>query len=654
MHRSTVALFLACVLMPAATVSCALGSAMGGARFADVSALLAASKIPQDAAAVVLLREERIHVRGARGVNVPITEFHSHTVTKVLTEGGFAAARVRVVIPPEGELVQLAARTVAPDGTSTPVDPGSMQATRTVVEGTTGVELRFFQFPKVEVGSVLEVLYTTRTSALFITWASEIASPFPIATYRADVSTPSNVTFDFLLNGTKAPLTQVPDPDGRQRVVTELHDVPALVDEPFAPQPRTGAPWWIYRITELRSAKGGAQPGLVAWDRAVPFVFHAAVAENGAIEGFPHLSTGVCSGAVECVVERALDRAREKEWTGFAEQLDVRDPEEIEVSGTANNMEKALLLWSLLRSADVEAHLAMVARAPGFPVNKTFPSAVWFDHAVVFVPGLRGGTFVDPSCEACAIGQLPEWDRGVEALVARSKGNHWQIDTEWKPMAGEPLAQNDRKIVYAAKIAPNGDVTVDLEEIAWGEEAAEVRLRSRLHNAAESQRSWEELAQARSRAAQVTTSTPWACDRKQGRCRRTATLSIPGYATSDGKKLFVPLELFHSSLEEMIADDGDTKRAGDIEIPHALTLVEELHLHPPAGHTVEALPETLDGKTDFGSAALTVLDRGDDVVVTRTASLALSSMPKGRFGQLARLLAPYRAARSQSVRFAAK
>ncbi|OGQ23665.1 MAG: hypothetical protein A2138_12310 [Deltaproteobacteria bacterium RBG_16_71_12] len=629
----------------------ALKGAGGGARFSDVSALVAAAKVPDNAAAVVLLREESIVVRSARTSTDPITEFHNHEVIKVLSEGGFDAAKVRVVIPKDGELVELAARTVGPDGTVTPVDASAMQRTRTVVEGSVGAEIRFFQFPKVEVGSILEIRYTTRTTELFLSWAGETASPYPIATYRADVSTPSNVTFDFLLNGTTAPLQQVPDPDGRQRVVMELHDLPALdEDEAFAPQARTGAPWWIYRITEVRSAKEGPQPGLVAWDRAVPYALYEETVENKPVAGLPRLSAADCNGAAECLVGRALGELRGFEWTGFSDELELREPQEIVQSKTANNIEKALLLWSLLRSAEVDARIAVIERSPGYPIVKTFPSGAWFDHALVYLPALNGGTFVDPSCEACGVGQIPEWDVGVEALVATPRGDRWRIDTEWLPIKGAPLPQNDHRLAYAVTLKDNGDAEVEVEDVVRGEAAAFTALRARISDANEVAHEWQHFVAPRSRAARLDASTAWSCDRAQGRCRRTAKLTIPAYATVDGARLLVPLDLLWSPIEEHIAADVDpATRITDIEIAHGLTFIEELRVKLPSGFSAKALPAKVDGKTDFGTATFDAVDKGTEVAVVRGVTLGLNAMPKGRFAQLVRLFEPYRLARSQSI-----
>jgi hypothetical protein len=644
-------------LAPLSSCATARGDAAGGsARFVDVAQLVATSTIPADAPAVVLLREQVIHVRGVRGVTAPVTEFRTHEVVKILTEAGFEAARQSVVIPPDGELVELAARTITPDGRVVPVDVKTMQRTQTIVEGSAGAEIRFFQFPRVEVGSVLELVTTTRTSGLFLSWSDTVSSPFPIAHYRADVSTPTNVKFDFLLNGTTTALQQVPDAEGRQRVVFELKDVPPLVDEIWAPSEHTGAPWWIYRITELRSARGGEEPGIVAWDRAVPFSLYGYAAENEPVAGLSRLDAGDCKGDVRCLTDRALERVRGKELSNFAEQMEVREPAEMEQSVTLNSVEKSLWLWSLLKSVDVPAQLAVLSRAPGFPVNKTFPAPAWFDHAVVVVPmpGGAGSWFLDPSCEACSAGQLPEWDRGVEALVITSRGNHFQLDTAWVPVTGTPLPANEHRVAYDAVVADSGDVEVTVDDTVVGEAAMLTRLMTREDTDADTTHEWEHFATARSASAHLLSSTSWSCDRAKGSCARKAKIALPGYAQPDGDRLVMPLRLLHSRIEDEIPPETDAAlRKDDIEIGHEVRWTETLRVHAPTGWAFAEPPPRVDRKSDVGTVRMTARVGDDGVlIVERGVVVPAASLAKRSFGSFVRMVGALSAARDEQVTLA--
>jgi hypothetical protein len=442
----------------------------------------------------------------------------------------------------------------------------------------------------------------------------------------------------------------VPDPKGRQRVVFELNDVPALVDELWAPGEHTGAPWWIYRITELRSARGGEEPGLVAWDRAVPFSIAEHAIEDKPIVGLSRLAAGDCNGDTRCLIDRALERVRSKELNDFVHEMEVREPAEMEQGITLNNVEKTLWLWSLLRSVDVPARLAVLARSPAFPITKTFPAPAWFDHAVVVVPGQGGGPpmFLDPSCEACAPGQLPEWDRGAEALVITSRGNHWQIDTAWMPVTGAPLPANEHRTNYDAD---TGDVELTVEDTFVGEAAMLTRLMTRELTDVEATHGWEHFAQARSGSARLLSSTPWNCDRAKATCVRKAKIAFPGFAQRDGDRLLMPLRLLHSRLEEEIPPETDAAaRKSDVEIGHELRSVETLRVRAPAGFALTAPPPGLERKSDVGAVKMSAR-AGDDgsLVVERSVFVPALSMPKKSFGALVRMVGAFSAVRDEQV-----
>jgi hypothetical protein len=74
-----------------------------------------------DAVAVTLLSEQRFVFQTLGLYGEGRTEVHYHTVKKLLTEDGVDAAAGTVPWPKKGTLLHLDARTIAPDGTITPV-----------------------------------------------------------------------------------------------------------------------------------------------------------------------------------------------------------------------------------------------------------------------------------------------------------------------------------------------------------------------------------------------------------------------------------------------------------------------------------------------------------------------------------------------------
>lgn len=85
----------------------------------------------------------------------------------------------------------------------------------------------------------------------------------------------------------------------------------------------------------------------------------------------------------------------------------------------------ALLLSQLLDSAGIPACMALV-RSSG-AVRATLPSLDQFDHAITYVPGEKGGTFIDATDKTGDFRTAPPMDyAGQQALVLDPKGAHLQ------------------------------------------------------------------------------------------------------------------------------------------------------------------------------------------------------------------------------------
>jgi predicted Zn-dependent protease len=80
--------------------------------------------------------------------------------------------------------------------------------------------------------------------------------------------------------------------------------------------------------------------------------------------------------------------------------------------------DKATLLVTMLRAADIPANVALLNVGPGEDVEREYPGANQFDHAIVYVPG-SPNYWIDATDEYARLGQLPEDDEGRLALIVR-------------------------------------------------------------------------------------------------------------------------------------------------------------------------------------------------------------------------------------------
>lgn len=111
----------------------------------------------------------------------------------------------------------------------------------------------------------------------------------------------------------------------------------------------------------------------------------------------------------------------EVRYTGveFGEAAIVpRRPEETLERRYGDCKDKATLLAALLRASGIPAYLALLRTGPGFDVHPELPGLGFFDHAIVYIPGEQE-IWIDPTAELARAGELPPWDQGRYALVAR-------------------------------------------------------------------------------------------------------------------------------------------------------------------------------------------------------------------------------------------
>ena len=85
--------------------------------------------------------------------------------------------------------------------------------------------------------------------------------------------------------------------------------------------------------------------------------------------------------------------------------------------GYGDCKDQSTLLISMLRTAGIEAYIALLSTGPGPDVEPGFPGFGRFDHTVVYVPG-DDPLWIDPTAGFSRLGQLPLQDQGRLALIA--------------------------------------------------------------------------------------------------------------------------------------------------------------------------------------------------------------------------------------------
>jgi tetratricopeptide (TPR) repeat protein len=80
--------------------------------------------------------------------------------------------------------------------------------------------------------------------------------------------------------------------------------------------------------------------------------------------------------------------------------------------------DKASLLVSMLRAEKIPAYVALLSTSDLPDAQESLPGISHFNHAIVFVPGTPD-LWIDATAEYAQVGDLPDPDRGREALIIR-------------------------------------------------------------------------------------------------------------------------------------------------------------------------------------------------------------------------------------------
>lgn len=637
---------LAVVAMCAALAGCAEAH-LQPLPFRQWQAGLAADD-PQDAAAVVLVHRERYLV--VQRPNAPAyMEIQTYKAMKVLSEEGFEEAAAHVFVPSKGRLQDLRARTISADGAHD-VDVSTVLADTFAVAGEEGAT-RSFQFPRVEVGSILESTTVVRREGAWWAFSGTPVQKYPVKTYELEIVLDKFATPDLFLDNAKVPLDYTKDPDGTQHLRLTLKDIAASSKEPLRPDNSELHPRWMYRTIEWRYPRY-VQQGVSSWSRALGHPFYKILVKHEGTDGLPVLAgANACRGDARCLIEAAVGQTRDDlVLTAFTGDIAMRPIAELVATRTATSHEKALYLWALLKAAGVDVRLAASARRNTARIHESFPSSAPFNHTLVLAPG---GLWLDPSCEHCAVGELPDWSRDTRAVALSVRGGE-HGDELWSEgfvdVKGQAGPINHRIRRYDVQVRADGDVEVTVEEEARGGDATEVHIDARTWTKKDAEEASLTLAKGRSQAGRSVEATPWTCDRGKGVCRWRHAFRLPGWATIDAASgaLVVPLEIMSVQREHWFARK-ERKQPVVVLENHALT--ESLRLTPPAGYTIDVtgLPVG-EGRAEGYIAAVKVAHEGETLVLTRTDALQAGRHPVGHWAKLHDASATFRSARTFAVK----
>lgn len=567
---------------------------------------------------------------------------------KVLTEKGKDLANVEIEY--YGSVVGISdikARTIAPDGTITPFTGKAFN--NTVVKSHSSKYLaKTFTLPNVQVGSIIEWKYTefwedllfaphwVVQEDLFQKKAKFTFIPFQKAGYtihdeRGDIKD----RLFYLLIGLPENTAVKSQTNGRMEL--ELKDIPAFQEEDFAPPADISK----MRVNFYYGTNKMAKPEQFWKDEGKYW--------NKEVESFAGHSTAVLAAVNQ--VTSPSDTPEQKAHKIYAYVQKIKNLSYVSKEGmletilTRENKEKRTvndvlhnnegyrdeitrLFWAMARAANLPSYMMRVSDRDEYFFQPTVPNPGQLTSEIAIVVLGDKEIFLDPGTPLCPFGHLAWQHNSTKGMRQEPDGSILLAIT---PLANYKDAISKR--VGHITISDDGSAKGKIG-IAWaGEDALIRRLRALRTDDAGRKKELEDELRAllpQGTSVQLDKVTGW----EDGEAELTANFSIdiPSYASSTGKRLLVPTNLFQTRIAQPFAQ---SERKQPVYFNYPYYHMDDTQITLPATFHIENMAQ--DGepiKTDYSLYKVKHSLTGNTVTISRDFAMAGIAIPQKDYPSL--------------------
>ena len=378
-----------------------------------------------DAGAVILLDEGTMEMIGTSDLGVSV--FERHRIVRVLRPAGQRYANVVIPYGSGTDIENIQARTIAPDGTITPVKDSDIYDASLYPNHIffSDQRARLFTLPAVENGSVLEYKYRLRVSGhtLWHSWSFQDQVPTLISRFTL-VSPGEYPVIWKLYNISIVPQGAKAAAGFKQTTSWEARNLGPLQTEFGMPSQR-----------EVEARLAIAPRGFRSWNDVARW--YGALADPRAAAGLR------IKAAVERITAGATDDhtrlQRIYEWVQqqvryIAVEIGIggyqpHAAEEVCTRLYGDCKDMTTLLCSMANEAGLDVRQALVSTWRNGMLDTTLASPLQFNHAIAFAPSVGGGLWMDATEKWCRFGQLPWYDQGLPVLVVEKDGQGRMVTT---------------------------------------------------------------------------------------------------------------------------------------------------------------------------------------------------------------------------------
>ena len=581
---------------------------------------------------------------------------------KVLTEKG--KDRASVEIPYDAKYVGISdvrARTIAPDGTITPLAGKAFDSTIVKAQGVKYLA-KTFTLPNVQVGSIIEWKYTEY-------WDSYVFAPHWIL--QDDLLT-KRAKFAFvplfkqnhyvedsrgqILDRVYYSLIGLPPntaikTTANNRMELELKDIPAFEAEDYEPpadllKMRVD---FYYGTDKMGKPQEFWKGEGKYWSKEVDkFAGHsAAVAAAVGQAVSPTDTADQKARKIYAYVQKIknltfISREGALEELLSRESREKRTVDDVLKANEGYRDEIARLYWAMARAANLEAYMMRVSDRDEYFFQENVPNSSQLTSEIVIVMVDGKEIFLDPGTALCPFGHLA-WQHTSTQGIRQIAGGGTALANTPRPDYKDAISKRVGNITISEDGSAKGTIG-----IGWaGEEALVHRLRGlKTDDAGRKKELEDELKAMLPNGANVDLVSATGWDDAEKQLSATFKVEIPSYSSSAGKRMLVPTNLFESRNRQPFAH-GDRKQPVYFNFPYYL--MDETTIIFPPSFQVENLPEVQPVQTDYALYTMTDIKVRNSVKINRTYIMGGIAFHQNEYANLRKFFEGVNAGDTQSL-----
>lgn len=542
---------------------------------------LSAPKVQADADAEALFWDVRVSDEQSRSTGELSTIFDQYVRIKIFTDRGREAyATVNIPYQSGTDVLNVAARTIKPDGTIVELKSSEIFKRTTVKTDDARESVISFAAPALERGAILEYRWRELVADSL---TNEVPLPFyreiPVHITRYFVRPLDNDAVDMkamTFNGTFTPFAR--QRDGFQ--LATLSNVPATRDEPFATPEFDRGPWMLvyYDLAGTRSNRDV----WLTFARALDEDYAKRTRPNDAIrrlaEEVPAGSVAERGAALMGLLLARVKRVDAASGTAGRTARDNRDAAEVLERGTGDGNDLTLLFLAVARAARLGARIAAA------PDRRLVTLKPGMEHRF-FLPGrlvaLRDGTgwvLFDPANPESTTGSLRWFHEDVNVLVADAK----TVINAVTPLSSGERSARLRNGTF--QLLEDGTLEGEAQLSYTGHAAQAQRAQDIRDGATAAETSLRNALVARWPGADISSIQVQSLDDRSLPYVKKLKIRIPGYAQRAGSRLLFQPAVFQKGMEALFTA---ATRAGGLQFRYPWSERDLVAITLPAGFELE-------------------------------------------------------------------